>query len=128
MLGIYKYPSGVGQISEDESFSNPIVWSAPSTGATIEQTFYLRMNSPSAEYLTDGLLYCTDLGDTDESGWVQFALDVAGVAGTYGPTLSFDLAADEELKFWIMIDIPTSWSPNPKYDLRIACDYTRHII
>lgn len=128
MLGIYKYSGGVGQITSDETFVNPIAWSASSSGATIEQMFYLRMESPSAEYLTDGVLYCIDIEGSDESSWVTFASDLGGVPDTYGAPFLFDLAADEELPVWIKIDVPSSWSPNPKYDLRIACDYARHII
>lgn len=128
MLGLYKYSGGIGAITDDETFVNPIAWSASSSGATIEQMYYLRMNSPSSEYLSDGVLYCTDIEGTDESGWVSFAADLSGVPDTYDSTFLFSLALDEELPVWIKIEIPAAWTPNPKYDLRIACDYARHII
>ena len=129
MLGIYKYPDGGGAISFDESFTNPIAWGASNFGATIEQMFYLRMESPTAEYLTDGTLYCADIDDGVDAGWVQFALDISGVPDTYSSTLDFELAIEEQIAFWIKIEIPASWSVgNPKDDLRVACNYIRHII
>lgn len=125
-LGLYKLTNGQGQITTDNSFTNPILFEAAPVGGVIEGRFYLKMENSNIEYLTEGVLYAVDTTETDESSWFQFAPDESGGAGVYADTFEFEIPLGAEVPVWIKVTVPAGTSPEPKDDVRITASYIQH--
>ena len=126
VLGLFKLTNGQGQISADETYSNPATWETSPTGGTLETRYYLRMDNANVEYLTDGRLYAVDVVGEDESGWFTFAPDEAGGPGEYASDFEFELELEEEVPVWIRVQIPSGIDTEPKDDIKLTCSYIGH--
>jgi hypothetical protein len=127
-LGLYKLSDGLGEISDDNTYSNPVVWETAPAGGILEGKYYLRMENPLNEYLTEGRMYSVDVSGTDESGWFEFAEDDAGGAGEYGPEFEFEIPLGSEIQVWIKLTVPSGIEIEPKDDVRLAASYIGHEI
>ena len=126
MLGLYRLTNGGGQISDDNTFSNPVVWESSQLGGIVEGKYYLKMENPDVESLTGGTLYAVDSAGVDESFWFSFAPDEAGGAGEYASQFAFEIPLGSEVPVWIRVDIPSGIELEPKDDVRIAASYIMH--
>lgn len=122
-LSIYKNSNGVGEISQNETFTNPITFEVGVAGGIVEQRLYLRSPNPNTESFTDGKIYARDNASFDDSQWVSFANDFNGSAGAYVPVLDFEIGVGEELPIWIKVDIPSAQIRGTKSDIGIITEY-----
>lgn len=127
-LGLYKLPDSQGQISSDNTYTNPVVWETSPAGGVLEKKYYLRMENGNVEYLTNGRLYAVDVSGEDESGWFSFAPDEAGGPGIYSTEFLFEIPLGAEVPVWIRVELPSGLETEPKDDVRIAASYIQHEI
>lgn len=125
-LGLYKGPGGVGEISYDGTYSNPILWEVSERGGTLQAKFYLRMQNLN-EYCTEGRLFAVDSSGDDETDWYEFAPDVGGSPGTYASEFLFEIPLGSEVPVWIMVHVPGELEIAPKDDIRVAATYIGHV-
>lgn len=122
-LRIYKGSGGIGPISQDDLFTNPVSFSVSEEGGISEQRFYLRSDTPSAEIISDGKIYAQDSVSFDDSAWISFALDADGSAGLYEEVVSFEIGLNEEVPFWIKVEVPSAQIRGTKTDIDIVTEY-----
>ena len=125
-IAIYKEQGGVGPISYDSSFSNPILWEVAQKGGILEHKYWVKMEDINGEYATNCLIYAVDSEGDDDTSWMQFARDDNGGAGEYVDQLQFDVPLGSEIPIWIKVDAPTGVDLGPKTDLKVEISYIRH--
>lgn len=121
MLGIFKLSGGIGQISSDLSYSNPLLFESSSGGVTYEKMFYLRMEDPNLEKCEDGVLFSVNVLDGDDN-WILLAPDNNGVAGNWDNHLDFSLDYSEEIPFWVQVKVPDD-AVGARTDMKLAARY-----
>lgn len=121
MLGIFKLSGGIGQISSDISYSNPLLFESSSGGVTYEKMFYLRMEDPNLEKCEDGVLFSVNVLDGDDN-WILLAPDNNGVAGNWDNHLDFSLDYSEEIPFWVQVKVPDD-AVGARTDMKLAARY-----
>lgn len=122
-LQIYKNSGGIGAVSQNDTFTNPLVFEASQSGGILEQRLYLRSDNPPSEAFEDGVIFAQDSSLPDEAGWVSFAEDNNGAPDLYFPTMNFTIPVNQELPFWIKVDIPTGQEIQIKTEIGIYTDY-----
>jgi hypothetical protein len=122
-LQLYKNSGGQGAISFDGTFSNAILIDAGLQGSTTELRYFLRSDNPMGESFPSVTLFSRDATTPDESGWITFAPDVNGSAGTYGPTLTVSIGLGQEVPIWIRANIPAGVAMGNKTDISIVGSY-----
>lgn len=121
-LGLYKLQGGLGAISKDFTYSNPVIWEVGTHGGILEGKFYLRVEDSLNQALTNGKIFAVDTSGADESFWYSFALDDGGPS-TYVDVLDFEIPLGSEVPIWIRVQVPEALEIEPKDDVRIAATY-----
>lgn len=133
MLKISKDAAMTDVVSVDGS--NPITTQHPIEGSSVEVQLYLfntRDGSESTDKRYEGItLDAIDTSGSDESSWIEFALDASGVAGTYqaGPLNVADITdLDTPTPFWVKVTTPAVTESQNKTDLEIQIAATEFAV
>lgn len=124
-LYIYKSSNGVSPVSQNEEFTNPVIFEVGVEGGIVEQRVYLRSDNPGIEFFTDGKIYAQDNIGFDDAQWVTFANDFNGSAGEYVSILDFEIELNQELPIWVKVDIPGAQIRGTKTDIDIITECIR---
>ena len=127
-LRIYKESDGVGPISYDNTYSNPILYEVSPDGGILEKRYYIRMENQLTQYATNCRIYAIDASGTDDTDWFSFAPDgPEGGPGTYSSEYNFIVPLGAEIPIWIRVTVPDGLEIEPKDDVSIAIDYIEEI-
>lgn len=110
-------------LSDISDINNPITTQHEISGTTVEVLVYLFNDKPEKRYESIQIVPI-DLSGTDESSWIELALDNSGTAGTYVSTLSVPDISDSGVPKPIWVKITSAIVPDSVNKTDIALKIT----